>query len=476
MLTLLWMMACKGEESPGNPTEPPAPAPAPAPVPTPVPTLPADGIADFALTVDEEMVLLVHATFTDPGSSESWVEYRFEGEDWLVAPVIAPGEASILGVPAEVDVEARAAAVVDGATVYSPVVTAQTGPLPRALLAPDIAVHDVTLASPAPYAMISIATGDFTFSGPWWVEIVDRAGRVVWYQQVPDGLFSFSPTVARDGTHIWFEAEDIFGFASGEPHVTRQTLDRRWSVVLPVPELGQAIGEGPDDTFFYEYRTNSRHTVNQLDAAGASTIVWDCDAHFDAIGVDSDECSMNTTNWDPARNTVLVSQFETSTVFEVDLATGVAVRQMGQLEEGDPWTFEPADAMFAYQHFPNWTPEGTLIVSTHVPCMGAPNCSANNGQDGIQRAAEYLLDDVTKTITRIGMYESTDLWATQAGEAYRLPNGNLVVGYGQDGAVREVTPAGAVAWEAQWPRGSGGYRVVGHLSLIDDLYTLNVGR
>jgi hypothetical protein len=131
--------------------------------------------------------------------------------------------------------------------------------------------------------------------------------------------------------------------------------------------------------------------------------------------------------------------------------------------------------MFAYQHDPHWTDAGTLMVSTHAPCQGAPGCDENFGQDGIQRASEYTVDDATHTLHLVSSYVSTDRWATQCGEAFGLANGDLIQGYGQDGAVREVTPDGAIVWEVAWPKDNSGYRVVGHTSLVEDLYTLNQG-
>jgi hypothetical protein len=158
------------------------------------------------------------------------------------------------------------------------------------------------------------------------------------------------------------------------------------------------------------------------------------------------------------------------------VATGQPIRQMGEITRGDPYAFIPPIANFAYQHDPYWTPEGTLFVSTHIPCTNEPGCSGNAGLDGTQLAAEYTVDDAAKTLTKIWEYRSTDRWATQAGEAYRLPNGNHLHGYGQDGAAREVTPDGRIAWEATWPPDAQGYRAIGHLSLIGDLYALNVGQ
>ena len=91
-------------------------------------------------------------------------------------------------------------------------------------------------------------------------------------------------------------------------------------------------------------------------------------------------------------------------------------------------------------------------------------------------SSDLTVDDKTRTLTRIWSYTSTDRWATQVGEAVRLPNGNTVQGYGQDGAVREVTSDGTIAWEVSWPEDDQGYRVVGHSSMIPDLYALNQGR
>lgn len=436
-------------------------------------TLPI-GVEDLVLAVDPDMVLMIHATFTDPGGTEAWVEYRFEGDDWLVAPLVSPGNAVILGIPAYTLVEARAVAVVDGQTVYSKRKRATTGPPPLGIRLPSVTTYEPSLASPAQWAMTSVASGNFTYEGPYWVEIYDRRGRLVWYRQVPDRMFSFYPSIARDGTHVWFDAENIFGLAFGDPHVTRLTLDGRWQQIIAAPGAGQAFAEGPDGAFFYELRDGA-HGINRLDPSGATALVWDCDAHMVAIGARTGDCLLNACNWDPARNTLLASQFPSGTVFEVDLATNQAVRQMGQIDVGDPYAFDPPSSGFAYQHWPHWTAEGTLMVSTHAPCSGGFGCDPVEGQYGRQIAAEYAVDDATKTLTLIWSHESTDRWATQIGEAYRLPNGNVLQGYGQDGAAREITADGRTAWDVSWPRDNSGYRVVGHTSLIDDLYALNAG-
>ncbi len=435
----------------------------------------APGDVDLLLLTDPEMVLRVHARWTDDGGTDSWVEYRFEGEAWLIAPTTAPGEAVLLGIPAETGVEARAVQILDGERVTTSTQTARTGSLPPALLAPVVSAYDPARASPEPYAMTSVALGYWWGGPPYFIEIYDRRGRIVWYREVPDDLLSLSPGVARDGTHIWFEASNIFGMSSAGASVTRQTLDGRWTVKHPLASLGQGIAEGPDQGFWYEER-GAQHALAFLAADGTTRTEWDCGAYFSTLGLEPDLCLMNATNWDEARNTVLVSQFETSTVFEIDLATHAPIRQLGTLVEGDPYTFDPPESTFTYQHFPHWTAEGTLLVSTHVPCAkGDPGCSTSYpGLEGVQLAAEYTVDDAAKTLTRVGYVESTDLWASQAGEAYRVANGNLIQGYGQDAAIREIAPDGATVWQVEWARVFG-YRMIGHTSLIADLYALNAG-
>ena len=408
---------------------------------------------------------MLHAAWTPPETGSASVEYRFEGEEWLVAPPTADGAAVLLGIPADTSVEARVVVAGGGTEVPGASTTATTGSLPKDLILPVVESWSPELAYDADFVMISVSGGSYTYMPPYWIEILDRSGRVVWYKQIDDYMMTFYPTVSLDGTHIWYEGSNIFGFGGSDPYVVRRTLDGRWSETLTIPDMGQAVAEGPEDGFVYEQRTNNTNGLGRIDAAGTTSTVWDCAAWMRDRNVRAENCWMNTSNWSEERNTVLASMFEADTVFEIDLATGEPIRQMGQLEVGEPYRFDPEESTFAYQHDVYWTDAGTLLASTHVP-----------DQSGVQVAAEYTVDDKTRTLTRIWSYTSTDRWATQVGEAVRLPNGNTVQGYGQDGAVREVTSDGTIAWEVSWPEDDQGYRVVGHSSMIPDLYALNQGR
>lgn len=426
-----------------------------------LPTITETAEVSFELSVDADIATMVHVGWTWPGATDVGVEYAFEGETHL-APATADGQAVLLGIPAETEVEVRLVGRVGASELRSETQAIRTGELPRVLLQPEVRVWEEDLAYDADYAMISVAHGDYTYSGPYYIQIFDRQGRIVWYHEVPDDLLCFYPSPSRDGTHLWFEGSTIFDWSGNEAFVTRRTLDGRWESSLEVPGMGQAIAEGPDDSFFYEDRDDAE--LRQLDAAGDSRSVWDCGAWMRSVGVESYYCYMNTSNWDPTRNTVLTSMFYANTVWEIDVESGEPIRQMGQFTRGEPYDFDPPESVFDYQHNPYWLDNGNLLVSTH-----------RDGERGVQVAAEYEVDDASQTLTRVWDYTSEDLWAEQVGEAIRLANGNTIQGYGQNGAVREVSPEGEVAWEVRWEADQQGYRVVGHLSLIPDLYALNAG-
>ena len=57
-----------------------------------------------------------------------------------------------------------------------------------------------------------------------------------------------------------------------------------------------------------------------------------------------------------------------NTVVQIDRKTGTVVGQYG--ERTGSYAFSPSTWAFGYQHFPNITAAGTLIVSSHMPGYG----------------------------------------------------------------------------------------------------------
>jgi hypothetical protein len=167
-------------------------------------------------------------------------------------------------------------------------------------------------------------------------------------------------------------------------------------------------------------------------------------------------CYTNAVNYSPQTNTILWSLPYHDTVVEIDRDSGEVVRVFGEISPTHDTV--PSSALFDFQHYPCWTPEGTLLASMHI-----------EGTTNQQRAREFAIDDESGTMTEIWSYGAgVDEYAYYSGEAYRLANGNTLMNYGTGGAAREVTADKQVVWDIAFPD----RHLNGHLSLIGDLYAL----
>jgi hypothetical protein len=214
--------------------------------------------------------------------------------------------------------------------------------------------------------------------------------------------------------------------------------------------MAYTYDELPDGTLAYDAWSDEVMGLRTRAPDGTLTDVWSCLDWLPA-GHDRWACGTNTVVWSAARGTYTWSLYDLDTVLEVDPSGGV-VGAWGR--EGA----EPIDAALQLQHYPNWTAAGTLLLHTQ-----------DAGEKDVQWAREFSWDDATNGLTEAWSYEADDRYAECSGEAVRLANGNTLINYGCGGAVREVTADGAVVWELD----TGG--LVGHQTLIADLYAVNAG-
>jgi len=423
-------------------------------------------VSGLSAEVSEAVTTMIQVTWTQDDPAESWIEFELDGA-WLSSPPIdrASGEHRewILGAPAETALAWRVVTDNRGARFVSDEQSATTGALPEDMRSPEVTAWEPGLASPDGWLLGSVdVDGGGSYSGPFWLFIADRQGRVVWYLDL-EYWQSMFPRVARDGTHIAYDRQyllDPEGTLSG---VVRRTLDGDWEEETLTPGLGWCWDETDDGALLYDQNKGSDDIVSiqAIASDGARSTVWDCTAWQAAQGDDDPEhCYSNTINWVPETDGILWSTYWGDYALEVDRPTGEVRWHAGQL--GGGWSFDPPDAVFDLQHYPNYTPAGTLLISTHVP-----------GVEDTQRAREYEVDYATETLRQVWAYgEGVDQWAQYSGEAVRLEGGNTLVNYGTGGEVREVTAAGELAWSLQF----GDEHTLGHTQLIGDLYALNQGR
>ena len=429
---------------------------------------PGPVFTELAVSTDAEVVTLLHVSWTQARPTDTvWVEFRFEDDSWLRSPV-RPGAVGahtevLLGVPAEQVVDWRLVGELGEKAVTAEGPPGATGSLPRDLTVPVVNTWEPGLASGERYMLGSVDVSDHWYYGPFWAFIVDRQGRVVWYRETPGSKLSLYVQPSRDNTHVYVDNSTQYVFdGSQQPGVTRLTLDGRWQEEIEIESYGFPSDELDGGGILYESRESGvRLAVRWPD--GSDEVLWDCSAYMREVGGRESGCNPNTIVWDPERNTVFWSMYKIDHVFEVDLGAGEVVRSFGQQHTIETHAFDPLADVVDYQHYVNWTPEGTILASTHV--LGEPNVQVTN---------EYAVDDDAATLSTVWTYEGTGFYAEYAGEAQRLAEGNTLIGYGTDGAVREVTPDGQIAWEIVW-EGDRSNHLVGHMTLLDDLYALNEG-
>jgi hypothetical protein len=414
------------------------------------------GIEDLQVEVHPEIATVLEVTFTQTQSADLlWLEYSFDDGTWASSPAL-PSPAGthtlpVLGLPPDTPVEVRVVQQIGDREIVSDVQARETGPLPDDFPMPEFVGWDPGTSSEEPWLLTTVGTGQENYSGPFWVYIVDRQARVVWYHRVPDDRVTVMSRLSPDGTHISWGEVSWFG---DPPTVQRSTLDLGYTAAVETPQNGYTYDELPDGTIAYDqYTLGADIGLRTVAPDGAQTDLWSCTGWV-PDGLEWGVCGTNTVLWNADRGTYFWSLYTLDTVVEIDPATGDAVHSWGT------YGADPIDdgVGLQLQHYPNWTAEGTLLLSTQAV-----------GQDRVQWVREFEVDPASGALTQIWSYETADHYAECSGEAVRLTNGNTLLNYGCGGAVREVTPEGEVAWEIQT------HELIGHQTLVGDLYAINQG-
>jgi hypothetical protein len=418
-----------------------------------------------AVHADVATVLVVDWT-QDADAAAAWLEFTFEDDVWHRSPARArsagPHSEVLLGIPPEQQVLLQIANEIDGETrVSEQQWVGITGELPDGVPRPQLGDHQPSLASSHPWLLASVSEeGEGDFKGYYWVTILDRQARVVWYYQVPPGATTLMPRVARDGTHLIVDESQFWNFGSGEPSlVRRMTLDRGRYEAIELPGMAWAFDESDEGSILFDQVDPDTWQTTLVERLpdGSFREIWDCTDWIGEGGTGTWDCATNAVNWWAGADTVLWSMFQIGTVVEVDRATGDLVGQWGQLEGS--WGFDPPEATFMYQHFPYYTEAGTMMAMIHL-----------FGRAGPPLFCEYAEDPEAEVLELVWSYgEGLDLSANGLGEATRLANGNTLANFGQGSVLHEVTPDKQLAWEIAWDYGSD----LGHTTLLDDLYALN---
>ncbi|HEX6277375.1 MAG TPA: hypothetical protein VFZ53_30240 [Polyangiaceae bacterium] len=447
-------------------------------------------VSGVTVAVHSEIRTMLNVTWTQATAADTvHLEFTFpQGRVMTSRP--KPGGTGmkrdvVIGVPGSTNVTVRVVSRVGGVDYKTRDYMGMTGAIPAGMPVPQVSMYNAALASPEQFMLGAVENSDggcnstnCYYNEVFWLYIIDRQGRIVWYYSDPaSGATSSFQRAARDGGYLWIEKRPFSSGGQSSRSVLKRTLDGTYSESISVP-VGDCIDVTTDGSLLYD--TNNQ--LMERTRSGTSRMIWNCRAHFT-----SGSCYTNTINWNERDNTVVMSYPDRSTVIEVHRQTGMIVGQYG--EDPDSYAFAPTPAPpdggswdFGYQHFANITKDGTLILSTHMPGHQL-SMATRNPVAGEHSYQEYDIDRTNRRLTMRWFFQIPGQeWAMFKGMAMKLPNNNVIGNVGTGGVIREITPDKQTVFMVKFDAPATTAqnndffnKMVGHNFFVADLYSLNVG-
>jgi hypothetical protein len=423
-------------------------------------------ISEVDVEVHEDITSILVVTWEQSAAATTHLEFSWDVGVWHASPDVSreagTQEELILGAPYESNVTFRIVATDGNDTVTTPDDLVGNGKKPVDLPSPIVIASNPALmdTTGAPYFFAGIPGPGQSWAGaPWWAVIIDREGRFVWAVESPPERSFMHARVALDGKSLYLDHQSYWPtFDEGEAAEIEQTaIDGTVLHTFDTPGMHHPFTDMPDGSVAYGMTTDSyfnEHIVI-VHRDGTTEDIFACEDWLDEIGVFA-FCASNTLAYHEPTNKFLFSHYPFGTIIEVDRTTGQVDRWWGQAET--PWVFDPADSGFYWQHGGHITSTGTLLTSTDY-----------DGPSGVETVVrEYEIDDATKTLHEVANYGVGEgLYGGVMGEAFYLPNGNVLHNTGGVARIREYTPSGEVVWDILLNAGA-----IGRSMPIADLYAL----
>jgi len=411
------------------------------------------GIFELEAALAPAVNTVVELSWSSHQSGRSWVEYSVNGGPIFSTDTSVDASTShrevLLGLPAfaEVDYEV----FTDGADhLDTESGWIGTDGVPAGIPDLEVVVHQAVAMSSEPYLWAMVA-GIESF-----VIALDRTGQVLWYMELeetfPDHrvmniefdpaqgevLFGVDPTAS-----VLVESQAITVDMAGN-QVQAQGLGPAHHDMVHLPDGGFAVLQedlrpwlDPElDTEVEVYGD----AIVEVALDGSSEVIfstWDWRApevhdRFYKTGADeADWTHANGLHYDQDSDTYLMSLGYLNVVLEISAETGDVVRELGG--QGYPVV---AGEPFLFQHDPNWTDEGTLLMSSTI------------GDTDRVMAIEYEIDDQDQSLSELWSFGKEETFESRAGgQAFRLANGNTLLNTGYRGMLVEVNPEGEPVWE-----------------------------
>ena len=446
---------------------------------------------DVTITVHPSVRTILNVAWNQTTAAQNvFLEFTFEAGNVLTsrpkAGTVGMHTDVVLGAPGNTPVTVRVVSRQGGVDYKTRDYMGTTGMVPTGMPVPQVMTYEASIASPERWMLGAVENSGggcnsqrCYYNQTFWVYIMDRKGRIVWYySDAASNATSSFQRIARDGGYIWIEKRP-FSSQGGTRTALKRTLDGSYSESVTA-NIADCIDVTDSGSLLYD----SNSQLMELPRGGQPRMIFNCRTHFPQ----GFQCYTNTINWNPRDDTVLMSYPDERTVIEVKRSDGTVVGQYGAAAGSYTFAATPAPPMpirapatgweFNFQHFANISKDGTLMVSTHMPGYRETS-SPVAGQHAFE---EYTIDRTARTLTMRWFYQAPgEEWAMYKGMAMKLPNNNVLANFGTGGIIREITQDKRIAFMVKFdaPAGTAGNdffnKMVGHNVLIDDLYALNVG-
>jgi hypothetical protein len=383
------------------------------------------------------------------------VRYGIQGGllDSLTPAVVAPDRdvtLPVLGLLPDTPYQFQVVAFGADSTDEGAFLVLTTGALP-----PDLPGYTASGTSPSP-GFVLFAAGNYGI-------VIDNTGRVVWYRRLagptlnmqaqPTGRYTTLPTVT-DSTNPTpvVEFDNLgnptrsFGCALG--------LRPRFHDLLVAPDGSYWLM--CDETKVMDLTSFGGQSAAQVTGTmiqrvsvdGVLLFSWSPFDHFSMMDLDSLSRSGPTVNWTHGNaldfdesGHLLVSFRSLSEITKIDTGTGSVIWRMGGL--ANQFTISGGAPPFARQHGLRMVGPGQFQILDN---LGEPTGS---------RAERYEFDEQSRTAWLLTSFsDAPAVTALLGGTTQLLPDGRILVAYGNGGRVQEYDASGNVLWEIQ---GSPGY-------------------
>ncbi len=430
---------------------------------------------DFEVTISTEACVgtTPRLSWTTNKPGVSWVEYGFDESLGLSTPISTEEGTehsfTLLGTPPLTEVHYRAITEVGGKQREASGVTATAG-LPADLPDFQVTVYDPELASPEPW-VLGTAFGTIPA-----VYAVDREGNWVWYRRVSPEKNPIELAFEQSTGDVLFNSF-LTDHGEDDSTVTRISFDCSTDEDVHTPLGHHAFTQLPDGSLAYlaiDVRDAEVDGLGEVSVVGDSVEVltpegeqytlwsgWDLYEPAWHDGWDSafypqggDWTHANALHYSAERDSLLMSFRNLRTIVELEFQDDGSVEVGRQFGGEGGYGFAEGTREFNYQHDPNFTEGGTILMIT-------------TDEEDETTAVEYEIDDDQELLTEIWSHgDGEGLYVLVQGTARELSNGNRMVNFGSSGLVREVTPDGDVAWEMSALAGAA----FGNTVPFDDLY------